>query len=112
MSIAQLSILLAVLTATLPLAGQTYKDPDQPLERRVDDLLARMTLEEKASQLLSASPAIERLGVPAYDWWNECLHGVARGPRHRLSGNHRGGRHLGHRSAVSHGDRHLGRSAR
>ena len=40
-----------------------------------------MTLEEKASQLLSASPAIERLGVPAYDWWNECLHGVARAGR-------------------------------
>ena len=65
----------------LPLAGQTYKDPNQPLEKRVDDLLSRMTLEEKASQLLSDSPAIDRLGVPAYDWWNECLHGVARAGR-------------------------------
>src|ERR1700691_5454258 len=84
MTSARLSFLLAAataLTACQPLAGQTYKDPTQPLEKRVDDLLSRMTLEEKASQLLSASPAIERLGVPAYDWWNECLHGVARAGR-------------------------------
>jgi beta-glucosidase len=72
---------LFLAVACLNLAGQTYKDPNQPLEKRVDDLLSRMTLEEKASQLLSASPAIERLGVPAYDWWNECLHGVARAGR-------------------------------
>jgi beta-glucosidase len=70
--------LLAAVTVCLPLAGQTYKDPNQPLAKRVDDLLSRMTLEEKASQLLSASAAIDRLGIPAYDWWNECLHGVAR----------------------------------
>lgn len=74
-----LALLLAA--AALPLAAQVYKDPGQPLEKRVDDLLSRMTLEEKASQLLSASPAIDRLGVPAYDWWNECLHGVARAGR-------------------------------
>jgi len=73
--------LVAALTACLPLAGQVYKDPNQPLEKRVDDLVSRMTLDEKASQLLSAAPAIDRLGVPAYDWWNECLHGVARAGR-------------------------------
>src|SRR5580700_6740565 len=73
--------LTAAVAACLPLAAQTYKDPSQPLEKRVDDLLSRMTLEEKASQLLSASPAVDRLGVPAYDWWNECLHGVARAGR-------------------------------
>ncbi len=52
-----------------------------PLERRVNDLIARMTLEEKVSQLMNDSPAIERLGIPAYNWWNECLHGVARAGR-------------------------------
>jgi beta-glucosidase len=72
---------MTAVTAGLPLSGQTYKDPQQPLDKRVDDLLSRMTLEEQASQLLSASPAIDRLGVPAYDWWNECLHGVARAGR-------------------------------
>ena len=42
-------------------------------------LVARMTLEEKTAQLRYNAPAIERLGVPAYNWWNEALHGVARG---------------------------------
>ena len=55
-----------------------YKDPTQSIEARVDDLVGRMTLEEKISQMLHNAPAIERLGVPAYNWWNECLHGVAR----------------------------------
>ena len=58
-----------------------YKNPDAPLEKRVEDLLSRMTLEEKVSQLMNAAPAIERLDVPAYNWWNECLHGVARAGR-------------------------------
>jgi beta-glucosidase len=55
-----------------------YQDPSLPVEERVKDLVSRMTLEEKVSQTLNASPAIERLGIPEYDWWNECLHGVAR----------------------------------
>ena len=58
-----------------------YKDADAPLDRRVEDLLSRMTLEEKISQLTSDSAAIQRLDVPAYNWWNECLHGVARAGR-------------------------------
>lgn len=41
-------------------------------------MVSRLTLEEKVSQLMNAAPAIERLGIPAYNWWNECLHGVAR----------------------------------
>jgi beta-glucosidase len=58
-----------------------YKNPSAPLDRRVEDLLSRMTLEEKVSQLTNDSAAIERLDVPAYNWWNECLHGVARAGR-------------------------------
>ncbi|MGE5530441.1 MAG: glycoside hydrolase family 3 C-terminal domain-containing protein [Patescibacteria group bacterium] len=54
-----------------------YLDTTLPLESRVDDLVSRMTLAEKASQMLNSAPAIPRLGVPEYDWWNECLHGVA-----------------------------------
>ena len=46
--------------------------------QRAKELVAQMTLEEKASQMRYDSPAIERLGIPAYNWWNECLHGVAR----------------------------------
>ncbi|MDR2398041.1 MAG: glycoside hydrolase family 3 protein, partial [Spirochaetaceae bacterium] len=47
-------------------------------ENAIKALISQMTLEEKVSQLSYTSPAIERLGIPAYNWWNECLHGVAR----------------------------------
>lgn len=47
-------------------------------DKRVDDLLNRMTLKEKIEQMMNAAPAIDRLGIPEYNWWNECLHGVAR----------------------------------
>ncbi|MFN2305080.1 MAG: glycoside hydrolase family 3 protein, partial [Anaerolineales bacterium] len=55
-----------------------YLNPDVLVIERSKDLIARMTLAEKVSQLLNAAPAIERLGIPKYDWWNEALHGVAR----------------------------------
>jgi beta-glucosidase len=55
-----------------------YLDTSLSIEQRVDDLVSRMTLEEKASQMQDVAPAIPRLGVPAYNWWNEGLHGVAR----------------------------------
>ncbi len=55
-----------------------YLDTNASVAERVDDLVARMTLEEKIAQLGSSAPAIERLGVPKYNWWNEALHGVAR----------------------------------
>jgi beta-glucosidase len=55
-----------------------FKDPARPTEERVHDLISRMTLEEKVSQMVFDSPPIERLGIPAYNWWTECLHGVAR----------------------------------
>jgi len=51
-----------------------------PFDQRVDDLVSRLTLEEKVFQMLNAAPAIPRLKIPAYDWWNETLHGVARTP--------------------------------
>ena len=58
-----------------------YLDPTQPLDTRVDDLIGRMTVEEKCSQMLYTAKAIERLGIPEYNWWNECLHGVGRAGR-------------------------------
>ena len=68
---------VAALSAQTPL----YQNPRAPMGQRIDDLLSRMTLEEKVSQLGNDSPAIERLGIPAYNWWNEGLHGVARSGR-------------------------------
>src|SRR5581483_8016917 len=60
--------------------GLPFWDYKLPFEQRVDDLVSRMTLEEKVAQMLNHAPAIERLGIPAYDWWNAVLHGVARTP--------------------------------
>ena len=57
---------------------EAYKDEALSFETRALDLLNRMTLEEKLSQMTFESKAIERLGVPDYNWWNEALHGVAR----------------------------------
>jgi beta-glucosidase len=56
-----------------------YMDPDLSPEQRAEDLVSRMTLEEKVLQMQSTAPAIPRLSVPAYNWWNEALHGVAQG---------------------------------
>lgn len=53
-------------------------DSSKSFEERADDLLSRMTLQEKVDFMRFDSPAIDRLGIPAYNWWNECLHGVAR----------------------------------
>ena len=58
-----------------------FRDPDQPVEDRIEDLLARMTIEEKVSQMVHRSAAIERLGIPAYNWWNEACHGIGRAGR-------------------------------
>ena len=54
-----------------------FRNPSLPIAEKVDDLVSRMTLEEKVSQMVHAAPAIPRLGIPAYNWWSEGLHGVA-----------------------------------
>jgi len=58
-------------------APPAFRDPAQPLDKRVDDLVSRLTPEEKASQLVNTTRAIPRLGVPEYNLWSEALHGVA-----------------------------------
>src|ERR1700682_1782665 len=78
-------LLLSGVLLYLPLtitSGQAtppaYKNPSLPIEKRVDDLVSRMTLEEKVSQMMNGATAIKRLDIPEYEWWNEALHGVAR----------------------------------
>ena len=55
-----------------------FQDPALDVESRAQDLVARLSLTEKIDQMLYDAPAIPRLGIPAYNWWNECLHGVGR----------------------------------
>jgi beta-glucosidase len=55
-----------------------FRNTSLSLEERVNDLVSRMTVQEKAGQLVYTAPAIPRLGIPSYNWWNEALHGVAR----------------------------------
>lgn len=62
-----------------------FQNANLSIEKRVSDLVSRMTLEEKVGQMMNNAPAIERLGIPAYNWWNEGLHGVARSPYHTTS---------------------------
>jgi beta-glucosidase len=61
-----------------PQPAPPYLDPSLPVEQRVNDLVSRLTLEEKISQMQDVAPAIPRLSIPPYNWWNESLHGVAR----------------------------------
>ena len=64
---------LAVSAQTLP-----YQNPNLSAHERADDLLSRLTLEEKVSLMMDTSPAIPRLGIPQFQWWNEALHGIGR----------------------------------
>jgi beta-glucosidase len=59
-------------------AALPFRNPALPIEQRVDDLVSRLTLEEKVSQLIDRAAPIPRLDIPAYNWWNEGLHGIAR----------------------------------
>ena len=74
------ALLVAGSLACPSLSAQPYPYQDKSLspEQRAADLLSRLTLEEKASLCLNTSPAIPRLGIKGYNWWNEALHGVAR----------------------------------
>lgn len=78
------TIIMLLLPALAYTQKASFKYPFQnynlSFDARVNDLVSRLTLEEKVSQMLNSSPAIPRLQIPAYDWWNETLHGVARTP--------------------------------
>ena len=68
------------LSASLSVGAQRlpYQNPKLSIDQRVEDLLQRLTIEEKALLMMNGSPAIERLGIPQFDWWSEALHGVGR----------------------------------
>jgi len=83
--IALLGVLLAASGLAAPFgvraqspADLPFRNPDLPVERRVDDLVGRLTLDEKVSLMIERADAVERLGIPRFPWWGEALHGVAR----------------------------------
>lgn len=80
MKITKFTLLIVALFIVHLAKGQDYsfRDTTLPIEDRVTDLISRLTLEEKVYQMLNDAPAIERLGIPSYNWWNECLHGIGR----------------------------------
>ena len=73
-----MALIVGIGFTTLLSAQLPYQNPNLTPEQRATDLLQRLTLEEKASLMQNASPAIPRLGIKPYEWWNEALHGVAR----------------------------------
>lgn len=71
------ALILAALLPGVLVAGQpAYLDPSQPIAKRVEDLISRLTLAEKASLMSTTAPAIARLRIPAMNGWNQCLHGI------------------------------------
>ena len=72
------AVCFTITMGALAQADAPYKDPKLPVAQRVDDLVGRMTLDEKIGQMMNGAPAIPRLDVPKYDWWSEGLHGIAR----------------------------------
>ncbi len=72
------TVLALAVSMTASAQSYPYQNPNLSAEQRAADLCSRLTLEEKASLMKSSSPAIPRLGIPQFDWWNETLHGVAR----------------------------------
>lgn len=73
-----LSVTTMFLSAQLPVYKFKFQNPALTTEERVADLVSQMTIQEKTAQLVYTAPAIPRLGIPSYNWWNEALHGVAR----------------------------------
>ena len=72
------TVLLIGLCATVSAQILPYQNPQLSAEQRADDLLGRLTLEEKTKLMMDVSPAIPRLGIPEFHWWNEALHGIGR----------------------------------
>ena len=71
-------LILAEISLLGMAQNEPYKNPELSPDERARDLLSRMTLEEKISQMKNGAAPVERLGIPQYDWWNEALHGVGR----------------------------------
>ena len=70
--------LIIILTAIQPMSAQQDM---KKMEKRANEIISQLTLDEKISQLMNQTPGVSRLGIEPYDWWNEALHGVGRDGR-------------------------------
>ena len=75
-----LTIMLGLAHNSMAQYKYLFQDPSKSVQQRAANIVSLLTLDEKINQMMNDAPAIERLGIPAYNWWNECLHGVARSP--------------------------------
>ena len=74
-----LTLILAIFcVVNMSAQSLPYQNPKLPAAQRADDLLSRLTIHEKVSLMMDTSPAIPRLGIPQFQWWNEALHGIGR----------------------------------
>ena len=76
-----LALVVAAVLAVQPRVAADdfpFRNPALPLDQRIDDLVSRLTLEEKVRLMVERGAPVARLGIPAFPWWNEALHGVAR----------------------------------
>lgn len=75
-----LALILGAVHNSMAQYQYPFQDPSKSVQERAANIVSLLTLDEKISQMMNDAPAIDRLGIPAYNWWNECLHGVARSP--------------------------------
>lgn len=75
-----LALMLGVVHNSAAQYQYLFQDPSKSVQERAANIVSLLTLDEKIGQMMNDAPAIDRLGIPAYNWWNECLHGVARSP--------------------------------
>lgn len=71
-------LIITLLSCCFTMAQQDFRNPNLPIEQRTQLLMDQLTIDEKLGMMEHRNPAVERLGIPAYSWWNEALHGVAR----------------------------------
>jgi beta-glucosidase len=74
-------ILVLAVSSITANAQYLFNNPEVDIEIRIDDLINRLTIEEKAALMVHNTKGVDRLNIPPYDWWNECLHGIARAGR-------------------------------
>jgi len=109
--IASLSLLSSLVAVTAFFSQESskplYLNPNLTPERRAADVFSKMSLEEKVLQMQSSAPAIPRLNIPAFDWWNEALHGCRPGTSYGVPTGYRNCGHVGYGTDAQYCRHHI-----